>query len=62
MAATRNIGVTPAHVRFAFGYACMAAWAVALLLAPTFGDPATIRPAPLSMLPGLVPCLGSIFL
>ena len=62
MAAARNIGVTPAHVRFAFGYACMAAWAVALLLAPTFGDPATIRPAPLSMLPGLVPCLGSIFL
>ncbi len=58
----RTIGVTPARLRFALGYACTCAWAVVLLLSPAFGMPDAVQATSASMLPGLVACLGSIFL
>lgn len=57
----RNIGVTPAHLRFALGYACTCAWAVVLLLSPAFGAPGAVFATSASMLPGLVACIGCIF-
>lgn len=58
----RTIGVTPPRLRFALGYACTCAWAVVLLLSPAFGMPDAVHATSASMLPGLVACLGSIFL
>ena len=56
----RTIGVAPAQLRFALGYACLCAWAVVLLLSPAFGLPGAVHAAASSMLPGLVACLASI--
>lgn len=58
----RTIGLTPGHVRFVLGYACICAWAVILLLSPAFGVPGAVHATSASMLPGLVTCLASIFL
>lgn len=58
----RTIGLTPTHLRFALGYACTCAWAVILLLTPAFGVPGAVHATSASMLPGLVACLGSVFL
>ena len=58
----RNIGMTHTHLRYALGYACTCAWAVVLLLSPAFGAPGAVYATSASMLPGLVACLGSIFL
>ena len=56
-----TIGLTPARMRFALGYACTCAWAVVLLLSPAFGAPDDVHATSASMLPGLVACLGSLF-
>lgn len=56
----RTIGVAPAQLRFALGYACLCAWAVVLLLSPAFGLPGAVHAAAASMLPGLVAYLASI--
>lgn len=61
MTDVRNIGVTPAQLRYTLGYACTCAWAVVLLLSPAFGMPGAVHATSTSMLPGLVACLGSIF-
>lgn len=61
MTDVRNIGVTPAQLRYTLGYACTCAWAVVLLLSPAFGMPGAVHATSASMLPGLVACLGSIF-
>ncbi|MDO4443648.1 MAG: helix-turn-helix transcriptional regulator [Slackia sp.] len=57
----RSVSLEPTHARFATGYACTCAWAIVLLFSPAFGSP-TQSAAAVSMLPGLIACLGSIAL
>lgn len=60
MLEARTIHLEPAHARYAIGYACTCAWAIVLLFSPAFGTPSTHNAAAVSMVPGLVACLGSI--
>lgn len=60
MLETRTIHIEPDHARYAIGYACTCAWAIVLLFSPAFGTPSAHNVAVVSMVPGLVACLGSI--
>ncbi len=60
MLESRPVGLTPAYLRFAFGYACTVVWAVMLLFSPVFDPNAAVHATSPSMLPGLVACLSSI--
>lgn len=59
---SRVLGLAPQHARFAIGYACTCIWAVVLLSSPAFNAPEEPYTVAASMLPGLVACLGSVFL
>lgn len=57
-----TIGVRPEHIRFAVGYGSISAWGIMMLYVPWAGSLGFSLQALLSMVPGLVVCLGCLIL
>ncbi len=62
MAKRNTIGVRPEHIRFAVGYGSISAWGIMMLYVPWAGFLGFSLQAVLSMVPGLVVCLGCLLL